>query len=184
MSNVHFDGCQIRNTFFKSDCILSGATFRGANIESVIDENKTLFDQKEIRKFLYKRTEVKAERGEPCQAVINLKRVLRKLVRKGRGFKMHRKFTYTKCGGGIPSDRCLEIAIKFGILSESDYYVRIKDTFFTNISDFVGGTVQKEIYFVLKNILDELCPDTRLGCKHIYSDEIKERDINPRPVSK
>lgn len=170
LSNANFNGCSFKDTKFYSNCVLSNMTTKGATLESLGDEHKMYFVQKEINKYLYERTKVSSDRKEPCQAVINLKRVLRKIVRKGKGSRKLKKFTYAKCAGGISSDRCIDASIRYGILSENEGYVKIKNNIFDIIEDFVVNSKPKEISPILRELLDDLCPDIKLGCRHIYSE--------------
>ena len=168
LKNANFNGCYFKNTAFKNNSDLSGATIKGAILESIEDEGKGYYDQKEIAKYFYKKTQITLERSEPCQSTINLKRILSKLVRKGRGFKIPTKFiSMTKCGGGITAEKCVKEAIRQGILYEEGEYIRIKNTYFDDVENFTKLNKIQSVVPLLKEILDIICPDTNLGCKHL-----------------
>ena len=166
LSGVNFDACDFKNTYLDPKCIMKGATMRGAVLELIQIKNKTIDNQKEISKYFRDKTQISLEYEEPCQAVINLRKILGKMAKKGRGIKVPKKFIIrTKCGGGIPSNVCLNVCVKNGLISVAGEWIRIKINLHEDIERFVKqlNTTQK-IY----EVLDEICKDTTSGCKHIY----------------
>ena len=146
---------------------MKGATTRGAIFEVVKTDGKVLDDEREISKFFYEITQVPAESRGPCQAVINIMRVLNKIVKKGRGYVMPKKFlVQTKCGGGIPANRCLDVSIKHGIISDFGDSVKVKINAFEEVELLINN--QKLGSNNIKEMLDEICRDKAIGCQHSY----------------
>jgi hypothetical protein len=165
LSNAKLDGCYFKRTFFDLGCDMRGMTIKEAVLESIRKDAKVIDDLKEIRAYFYERTKVPEERNEPCQAVINLRKVLEKIVRKGRGMKVPKKFVSSmKCGGGIPTDEILKSCIDHGIMSEIGDYLRVKINIFDKVEQFVKNlSVTDNIY----KVLDDICNDKDIGCRHI-----------------
>jgi len=166
LTNAKLDGCHLKNTFFDSKCELGGMTLRGAILETIKTETKVLDDQKEIKEYFYHRTKVSVEPKGPCQATINMRKVLDKIFKKGRGSQIPRKFLLqTKCGGGIPTDKVLEACIRNGLISEIGEEIRIKINLFDEIEQFI-----KELRVTdnIRRVLDDICRDKNIGCQHIY----------------
>ncbi len=171
LSNANFNACYFKDTLFDGECNLLGASIEEAILESVRREDgKLMYDQKEILAYLYKRTQVQPKRKQPCQAVINLRKVLEKLVRKGKGYSMPKKFLIsTKCEGGVPSEKCVNASIKYRVLSEEGDYVKIRIDLFDKVKDFTLEPTEKtNIFDQLQKVLDDICSDRNIGCKHIY----------------
>lgn len=166
LKNVRFDKCKFRYTFIDSKCDLTNARIEGAVLESLMTENKTLNDKKEIERFFYERTKVDVPRKEPCQAAINLNKVLTKIIRKGKGYKIPEKFVLqTKCEGGISSEKIVDALIKIGYFKEEGGYLKIAIKKFNAAEKFINDwTLTDE----LKKALDSICRDLNLGCKHVY----------------
>ena len=166
LSNAKLDGCYFKRTFFDLECDMRGMTIKGAVLESIRKDAKVIDDRKEIRAYFYERTKVWEERNEPCQAVINLRKVLEKIVRKGRGMKVPKKFVSSiKCGGRIPTDKILKSCIDQGIMSEIGDYLRVKINIFDEVEQFVKNlSVTDNIY----KVLDDICNDKDIGCRHIF----------------
>jgi len=168
LTNANLDRCHFKNTFFDPNCRLTGAINRGAIFETIKTETKVLDDQKTIINYLYKRTQVEMEIKGPCQATINLKKILEKIVRKGLGFQMPKKFLLqTKCGGGIPAYEILEACIKHGLLSEIGEQIKIKINLFDEVEQFVK---ELKVTNNIHRVLDDICKDKNIGCQHIYKD--------------
>lgn len=171
LKNTNFNNSFLKDTFFDSRSNLSGATFKGAILESISDDKKNRNSINEIQEFLFARTRIRPDRTEPCQAVVNLKRVLEKLVRKGRGYRIPKKFLIqVKCGGGITAEACLYASIKQGILLEEGEYIKIKNNLFDRISKFAIRPNSESLDVSLSKILDDICIDLKKGCRHIYSE--------------
>jgi hypothetical protein len=166
LTNAKLDGCHFKNTFFDSNCKMEGMTIKGAILETVKKtETKVLDDMKEIKEYFYERTKVHEETRGPCQATINLRKFLEKIVRKGRGVQMPKKFLLqTKCGGGIPAEKILEACIKRGLLSEIGEQVKIKINLFSEIEQFVK---ELKVTDNILRVLDDICKDKNIGCQHI-----------------
>jgi hypothetical protein len=142
---------------------------KGAIRESVADEHKTYYEQKEIDKYLFDRTKVAHEIKEPCQAVVNLLRVMEKLLRKGKGARIPKNRLYrTRCSKGIPSERCVEVLIRTGFLSEIGDSVKVKVDGFDTMRSFMRGPTAATMSEKIQKALDALCPDVAVGCKHVY----------------
>jgi hypothetical protein len=166
LTNAKLDGCHFKNTFFDSNCKMEGMTIKGAILETVKKtETKVLDDKKEIEEYFYERTKVHEETRGPCQATINLKKFLEKIVRKGRGVQILRRFLLqTKCGGGIPAEKILEACIKHGLLSEIGEQIKIRINLFDEVEQFV-----KELRATdnIRKVLDDICKDRNIGCQHL-----------------
>ncbi len=173
LTGANLDGCYFKNTFFDSKNRLKGATTRGAVFESVKTDSRFLDDEKQIRRFFYEITQIEPEPRGPCQAVINLMKLLTKLVKKGRGFEMPQKFLIqTKCGGGIPASKCLDACIKNDFVSEVGGRVRMKINLFTEADRFVKA---QEIGDHVREILNEICRDKAIGCQHVFQESANLR---------
>jgi hypothetical protein len=165
LTNAKLDGCHFKNTFFDSNCKMEGMTIKGAILETVKTETKALEDKKEIEEYFYERTKVHEETRGPCQATINLKKFLEKIVRKGRGVQKPKKFLLqTKCGGGIPAEKILEACIKYRLLSEIGEQIKIRINLFDEVEQFV-----KELRATdnIRKVLDDICKDRNIGCQHL-----------------
>jgi hypothetical protein len=168
LTNANLDGCYFKNTLFDPNCVLTGATNRGALFETIKTETKLLNDQKEIAKYFYERTLIPLEQKGPCQATINLRKILEKIARKGRGFQIQkRSLLQTRCGGGIPGNKILEACIKHGLLSEIGEQIKIKINLFDEVERFVEELRPTNN---IRNVLDDICKDRNIGCQHIYKE--------------
>jgi len=166
LKNSNFNNCYLKNTLFDSPSDLTGATTKGATFVFMRVGIRTIDDQKRISEYFYERTQVPPEHRGPCQAAINLTRILDKIVKKGRGFEVPKKFLIqTKCGGGIPASKCLETCIKNDLISESDERVKIKVKLFEDVERFVEN---RKLTQTINKILNDICKDIGTGCRHIY----------------
>lgn len=177
LHNVRFEGCDLENanfnncifdhTYFSEDCKLTGATTNGAIFKSLETDKKLLDEKKEIDKYFYEKTKVRPDIPEPCQATINMIKILERIARKGKGFWMPRKFlTHTKCSG-ISADRCVESLLKYRILVDDGKNVRIQIAKYEEIQSFLRTPSIKTAPQELMKTLDNICPDKKLGCKHL-----------------
>jgi len=165
LTKANFDGCHLKNTFFDSNCEMKDATTRGAIADVIRTEAKVLDNRKEIDRYFYEKTRIPMEQKTPCQAVINLRKVLEKIVRKGCGYNMQKRFLLlTKCGGGVPANKCVEACIENKIVSETNGRLRIRINLFNEVERFVK---KPELTGSIKKVLDEICPDQNIGCQHI-----------------
>lgn len=160
LSNANFNGCLFKNTSIDDACNLSGVTTKDAIFESIIVDNKLIDNPKRIAEFFYRKTKVSPERLIPCPAAINLKKVLERLARKGKGTKIPKKFIIR-----ISRPEYVEEAIKGGILTEEEDYIKIKFQYYEDVKDFVENLRATEI---MLNLLNNICSDVKLGCKHVY----------------
>ena len=168
LSNANFNGCHFKSTYIRTNCQLRGATIKGASTESIEDEHKKRFDQKEIIKYFSERTNIVPSRVGSCQATINLRKVFGKLARKGIGYNVPKKFlTQARNSAGVPAELCVNEAIRHGILYEDRYNVRIKNSAFNDVSSFVLNYNSSNISNLVLKLLNSLCPDTQSGCNHI-----------------
>lgn len=166
LTKASFDGCHLKNTFFDSNCELTGATTKGAITDVIRTEARILDDRKAIDKYFYDKTRIPVEQKTPCQAFINLRKILEKVVRKGGGYEIPKRFLFmTKCSGGVPADKCVEGCIDNRIISESGGKLRIRSSLFNEVEQFVRD---QEVTTSIRNILDEICPDRNVGCQHVY----------------
>jgi hypothetical protein len=166
LKNVNFNNCYFKNTSFDSLSDLTGATTKGATFVFIRVGTRPVDDQKRISEYFYERTQVPTEYKGPCQAVINLTRILEKLVKRGKGYEIPKKFIIqTKCGGGIPASECLENCIKDDLISETGERVKIKLKFFEDVEQFVQS---RKANRSIRKILDSICKDVKSGCEHIY----------------
>jgi len=169
LSGASFNGCNFNNTIFLRNCKLIGVTTKGAILESIGDGDKMIYDKKDIEEYLYEKTNIPTEVKEPCQAVINLRRVIEKLTRNGKGWKIPKGFIMqVKCRGGIPCERYVDVAIKYGVISEIGDHVKIRIDIFEEAESFVKDPTKAFVGNKIKEVLDEVCADTKLGCRHIY----------------
>jgi hypothetical protein len=158
--------CYFKNTSFDILTDLTGATTKGATFVFIRVGPRTIDDQKRISEYFYERTQVPPEHRGPCQAAINLTRILEKVVKKGRAFEIPKKFLMqTKCGGGIPASKCLESCIKNDLISESGERVKIKLKLFEDVETFVED---RKLTQTINKILNDICKDIGTGCRHIY----------------
>jgi len=165
LENANFDRCFFKNTFIDAKCNLNGATTKGAMFETIITDSRRIDNQKEIARFFFERTHVISDSKEPCQAVINTGKILRKLAKKGKGYWMRKRFVLNiKCGGGVSTDRCYRACIDNGLLTEANDVVRIK---LGSFDDVVAFTDRQTSTASILRTLDDICPETKVGCKHI-----------------
>jgi hypothetical protein len=157
--------CLIRGTFFDSKCNLEGLSINGANLESIRTEKGLIEDLNEIKKYFYNRTGISPYEG-PCQATLNLRKLLEKVVRKG--YKpIPRKFLLqTKCPGGANASDILDACIRYGILSEKGGdEVMCRPGVSNEIKEFVKDT--KKVSEKILKVLDDICRDKDKNCRHI-----------------
>ena len=165
LTKARFNGCFFKNTFFDPRCKMEGATTKGAITEIIRAGTRVLDDQKEINRYFCEVTRTRMEQESNCQAVINLRKVLEKLIRKGRGYNVPKTFLLrTKCGGRVPANKCVEACIENRIVHETGSSIRIRIDLFNEVERFVQNL---EHTTGINKILDEICPDTTLGCQHI-----------------
>jgi hypothetical protein len=174
LTNVEFHNCDlrkaklnyclIRGTFFDSKCNLEGLLINGANLESIRTEKGLIEDLNEIKKYFYERTGNSQYEG-PCQATLNLRKLLEKVVRKG--YEIPRKFLLqTKCPGGANASDILDACIRYGILSEKEGgKVMCRPGVFNEIKEFVKDT--KKVSEKILKVLDDTCRDKDKNCRHI-----------------
>lgn len=171
LEKANFNGCIFKETTF-NDSLLTHATTKGSYFISISINNKYIDDQKEIMRTLYKITELTVEpTNEPCQALIGLIEILKKLIRKPKGFEIPIQFLLgTKCGGGIPASTVVDALIKENILflSRREKHVKINVSLYENIKDFVNVPGLEKLREI-KNVLDKICRETKMGCKHFYT---------------
>ena len=166
LTKANFDWCHLKNTFFDSSCEMKGVTIRGAITDVIRTETKAIDNKKEIDKYFYEKTQIPIEQKAPCQAVINLRKILEKVIRKGCGYNIPKKFLLlTKCSGGVPADKCVEACIAKKIVSETNGRLRIRINLFSDVERFVKN---HELTSSIKEILDQICPDQAIGCQHVY----------------
>lgn len=166
LTRANFDGCHLKNTFFDSHCKIMGATTRGAIKDVIRTETKILDNRKAIDRYFYEKTQIPIEQKAPCQAFINLRKVLVKIVRRGVGYQMPKKFLLmTKCTGGVPAEKCVEACIENKIISESGARLRIRTNLFNQVEPFVKD---QEVTTTIKIVLDEICLGRNIGCQHVY----------------
>jgi len=170
LENASFNGCYFKDTFFDNDCNLLNVTTKGAIYESISDPSKTYYNQKDISGFFYKRTKIALQIHEPCQALVNIRKIINKLTRKGKRYKMPKKFlANTKCGGGVSAKRYMDALVKEGILSEEGNYIRVRTNLFDGLRIFVINPTATTTFTALQKVLDNLCTDRKAGCKHLYN---------------
>jgi len=169
LRNANFDGCIFKNTSFKN-CLLEGATIKGIIPHSIEIDGRYIDDSKEIKRRLVQITKSSVEvQQEPCQALINLIEVLQKLTRKHKGFQMPKKFLLqTKCGGGVPAERIIEECVRKKVLIQEGDHIKINVNLYETIKSFVEFPSPDKLPQITQ-ILDNLCPDTKIGCKHFYT---------------
>jgi len=173
IAGSNFNGCNITHTHFDKTCDLSSTTFKGTIIESIYDGPKIHYDQKAIAEYLFKRTKIPSDMSEPCQAVINTRKILDKLIRKGKGSKIFkRRLIHTKCGGGITANQCLVALANHNILSEEGDYFKVRITLYDQIKAFTLNPNDKTTPKILYDVFNEICTNKRLGCKHISAEQI------------
>jgi hypothetical protein len=168
LKGANLSGCHFKSTAFAGDCDLTQASTKDAILESIRDDKGNILgDLKEIREFFFERTQLPSERREPCQAVINLRKVLEKVVRKGKGMRIPKKFvTQTKCGGTISASLCIQEALRHSILSQEGQYVKVRVTAFEGVREFTLKPSKSTMTEAIGKVLDGICPDTSAGCKH------------------
>ncbi|MBU1004507.1 MAG: pentapeptide repeat-containing protein [Nanoarchaeota archaeon] len=170
LKEANLNGCYFKNTLFDNECDLINVTTKGAIYESISDSSKIYYNQKDISEFFYKRTDLPIQIHEPCQAIVNIRKITNKIARKGKRHKMPKKFlTNTKCGGGVPAVKYVEALIKEGLFSEEGDYVRVKTNLFDNLKAFAINPAANTTFAALQKVLDNLCTDKKTGCKHIYN---------------
>jgi len=164
LENAKLNHCLIRGTFFDSGCNLRGLSINGANLESIRTEKGLIEDLNEIKKYFYNRTGISQYEG-PCQATLNLRKLLEKVFRKG--YKpIPRKFLLqTKCTGGANASDILDACIKYGILSKRGDEVMCGTGVFNKIAEFVKDT--KKVSEEILKVLDDICRDKDKNCRHI-----------------
>lgn len=165
LENANFDGCVFKETEFKN-CNLKSATFKGAYFYSIKIDEKYINDVKEIKRKLY---EIAGEsiiesQNEPCQALINLLEILKKLAVKPRGYEMPKKFLTQMRLRIVPAHKIVEELIKEKIFLEEREKIRINPRLYETIRIFTyyPSTELSEI----RNILDRICRDVSTGCNH------------------
>ena len=172
LEKTNFDGCYFKNTHF-INCYLKNAKFKGCTFVSINIDSKQIDDKKEIIRALYKLTETEVEpQNEPCQALINTIELLKKLARKPKGDAIPIKFLKsTKCAGGVPAQKVIEGLIREKILLREDRereYVKLNVKLYESIKNFISAPASENL-LEIKNLLDNICPDTRIGCKHFFT---------------
>jgi uncharacterized protein YjbI with pentapeptide repeats len=166
LEDVKFNGCHFDETSFDDTCNLIYASVDESIFESIKVNGKSIYDHKEILQYFYKQTTKRIEKTEPCQASINLIKVWKRLASRGKGYIMHKKFILSrKCGGGMSSIFYLDSAVQHGYFTEDHKgFVKIKLIMFDEVIEFIKN---KKSSPGIKKILDEVCRDTSIGCKHI-----------------
>ncbi len=163
LENASFDRSQFKETTFTLETNIHGATTRGAVLESIYDGDALLRIQKDIRNFFEARTmiETPANLNVPCQAVINLKKVLEKFTRRKRGHRIRTNFI----SWDVSAQSATELALKYGFLAyyHNQQYMQVKNSYFDSLTKFCR---KFEMTPELTKCLDELCPDTGHGCTH------------------
>ncbi|MEM2175226.1 MAG: pentapeptide repeat-containing protein [Candidatus Micrarchaeia archaeon] len=164
LENANLDGCTFKNTYFNR-CTLTGATTKGSCLISINIDGKTITDIKEIRKVLYNLTNVPIPQQGPCQALVNLLEILKRIVRKPKAYKMPKKFLLAAKLPRVPADKLVNELIKEKILREEGEYVKINVELYDKIKLFVDNPEPQKIEEI-DDILDRICPDKSLGCRH------------------
>ncbi len=169
LEKTNFDGCYFKNTQF-INCNLKNAKFKGCTFVTINIDSKRIEDKKEIIRTLYKLTETEVDpQNEPCQALINTIELLKKLARKPKGGAIPIKFLKsTKCPGGVPSQNVIEGLIREKILLREDSErVKLNVKLYESIKNFISAPASENLPEI-KNLLDNICPDTAIGCKHLF----------------
>src|SRR5205807_4622259 len=167
LSRAEFDGCDFKETFFSNDSVLVGASIKDAALESIRLDNRQVYDQKEIQKFFFDRTQIpQNEIHSPCQAAVNLRKVLEKLVRRGKGFKIPTNFVAnTKLGGGTQAANIVGAEIKQGYLTQEGVRIKVRINLYEEVAKFVRNF--GDVTPSLREILNSICADVRIGCQHV-----------------
>ncbi len=160
LTKVCFDRCQFRDTFFSDNCILDDASKRDAILVSIRTEKKRINQQKEIQKYFFAKTKVHETHG-PCQATINLLRVIEKLLRKRKGQYTLRKHI-TVSGGYAP--KIINSLSRRGYISDWDDSIRIKVSLYNELDNLKRDL---KVSIGINEVLNDICSDTKSGCKHI-----------------
>ncbi len=169
---ANFNKCYFKNTLFDDKCVMDKMTIKGAFLDSIRTNGAVLDTKEKISEFFYKRTSIsQIEREGPCEGVINLIKILKKIIRKGKGAEVPRNFLVkTKLDKGDAAEY-VDTLIKYGLLKEiRKDYLRIPIEYYKKLERFIKNPLEfhsevKE----LKEILDRLCPNRKKGCKHFYS---------------
>lgn len=159
-----FDSCCLKDTYFDSKSNLANATFQCKIAESIKTENKTIADRNEINRFIFERTKISPTLQGPCQATINLRKVFEKFTKRGKGTAIPQKFVFqTKCGGGIPAEKCVEECLKKGYLLEEGVRLKARISSFGEIEKFVKEWKASPFIY---DILSKICRNSSSGCEH------------------
>lgn len=159
LEKANFNRCHFRDTFISEDCKLEGVSKRDAILDSISTEKRNINQQKEIQKYFYSKTDV-SETLVPCQATVNLLRVIEKLLRKRRGQYTIRKYISVP-GYAVKIISALD---RRGYLTNSGDSVRIKISLYDELVTFY-----KELKVTprINEVLNDICSDIRTGCKHV-----------------
>ena len=161
LEKANLSGCNFKNTYFSSDCKLEGAKVEDAHFDSIVVDIGSLNKVKHIREWFYEKTKVKIQR-QPCQAVVNLRKVLKRIAKKGKGFELPVKFLKeVTCTGGISASECVDESIRAKILVKTGERIKIKIDRFDEVNDFIKG---KKYSDSIVKLLDNLCKEK--GCDH------------------
>lgn len=166
LQNTDLSECDFKDTYFDNNCKMDNLEISNSMLQSIRLNDKTIYDQKEILSYFFKRTAKSNPKTEPCQAAINLIKIFDKLIKKGKLFKLPKKFIIsTKCAGGISADIIIDSSIRKGfIIEDNKSYLKLRHSLYEEVKDF---TKNRKLSDGINKILNEICRDTNIGCKHI-----------------